>query len=30
MKNIPITFTLPENLVKDLHFYIPVDKSVNL
>lgn len=22
MKNIPITLTLPENLVKDLHLYI--------
>lgn len=26
MRNIPITLTLPENLVKDLHLY--VDKSV--
>ena len=23
MKNIPITLTLPESLVKDLHLYIP-------
>lgn len=23
MKNIPITLTLPERLVKDLHLYIP-------
>lgn len=23
MKNIPITLTLPEGLVKDLHLYIP-------
>jgi hypothetical protein len=23
MKNIPITLSLPESLVRDLHFYVP-------